>query len=245
MRRLGCCRPFSRPIDVVVRSAVDATHAVASLPDVDSRCDVDSSFLALLFAAALAAQAQQTKETIKFQLRDGYLMVVDAKVNGAGPFRFLVDTGTTRTVIDPDLANQLQAARRWPSQRDHGFALPTGQAGSVAGCAAGRGLRFRPGRNGRQAYPAKNAGSRDSRRSRRGFSFQVRPAHRLQETLHSVRASPPAGERCRFEAIGQYQGAPTTNRLLIDVEFMEVERAQGPASIGYRCQDAGAVSWQS
>jgi hypothetical protein len=33
---------------------------------------------------------------------------------------------------------------------------------------------------------------------------------------------PPAGERCRFEATGQYQGAPTTNRLLIDVEFVEV-----------------------
>src|ERR1700683_1104336 len=64
--------------------------------------------LGFFFARHRPAQAQQTKETIKFQMRDGYLMVVEARVNGSGPFRSLVDTGTTRTVIDQDLAHQLQ-----------------------------------------------------------------------------------------------------------------------------------------
>jgi len=32
----------------------------------------------------------------------------------------------------------------------------------------------------------------------------------------------PAGERCRFETMGHYQGTPTTNRLLIEAEFMDV-----------------------
>jgi predicted aspartyl protease len=69
-------------------------------------------FLILLLvyrtSRAAAAQDKQTKEVVSFRLRDGYLMVVEAKVNGAGPFRFLVDTGTTLTVVDPDLARQLQ-----------------------------------------------------------------------------------------------------------------------------------------
>jgi hypothetical protein len=42
-------------------------------------------------------------------LRNGYLIIVQTMINGAGPFSFLLDTGTTRTVIDPDLARQLQA----------------------------------------------------------------------------------------------------------------------------------------
>src|ERR1035437_1807530 len=33
---------------------------------------------------------------------------------------------------------------------------------------------------------------------------------------------PPTGERCRFETIGQYRGSPTTNRLLITVQLVEV-----------------------
>jgi hypothetical protein len=37
---------------------------------------------------------------------------------------------------------------------------------------------------------------------------------------------PPAGERCRFEAIGQYHGSPTTNRLLIAAEFEGVRGAK-------------------
>jgi hypothetical protein len=41
-------------------------------------------------------------------LQDGYLMVIPAMINGIGPFNFLLDTGTTQTVIDPDLARQLQ-----------------------------------------------------------------------------------------------------------------------------------------
>jgi hypothetical protein len=31
----------------------------------------------------------------------------------------------------------------------------------------------------------------------------------------------PAGDRCRFETMGRYHGEPTTNRLLVDAEFMD------------------------
>lgn len=38
---------------------------------------------------------------------NGYLMVVPVRINGQGPFDFVVDTGTNRTLIDPELAEQL------------------------------------------------------------------------------------------------------------------------------------------
>ncbi len=59
--------------------------------------------------AALPAQVTQSNDIVPFHLRDKYLIIVEARVNDAGPFEFLVDTGTTRTVIDPGLARQLQA----------------------------------------------------------------------------------------------------------------------------------------
>jgi hypothetical protein len=40
--------------------------------------------------------------------RDGKLMMVQARVNGAGPFWFIVDSGASRSVIDPTLAAELK-----------------------------------------------------------------------------------------------------------------------------------------
>src|ERR1017187_6251615 len=77
------------------------------------RCRPSTRSLLLLTAlsipTALMAQVKQLNDLVKFQLRDRYLIVVQATVNGAGPFSFLLDTGSTHTVIDPGLARQLQA----------------------------------------------------------------------------------------------------------------------------------------
>ena len=51
-------------------------------------------------------------QVVRFKLQDGYLMIVPTTVDGVGPFNFLLDTGTTRTVIDPALAQQLNAPVR-------------------------------------------------------------------------------------------------------------------------------------
>jgi hypothetical protein len=56
-----------------------------------------------------SADVLQTNNIVKFRLRDGYLILVETRVNDAGLFDFLLDTRTTRTVIDPDLARQLHA----------------------------------------------------------------------------------------------------------------------------------------
>ena len=46
--------------------------------------------------------------TIQFRLRAGSRIVLPVKVNGAGPFEFLLDTGTTDTAVDAALADQLK-----------------------------------------------------------------------------------------------------------------------------------------
>jgi hypothetical protein len=186
--------------------------------------------LGLVFAAALAAQAQQTKEIIKFHLRDGYLMVVEVRVNGAGPFDFLVDTGTTRTVIDPELASQLQVSAVGEVnvttvlhyRQDKLVRLQDLQLGEASASGLG-------------AMSVSNLGAIVDKLTRQkmlapgirgvlGEDFLSKFDFLIDYKLRTIQFGepPPAGERCRFEATGQYQGAPTTNRLLIDVEFMEV-----------------------
>ena len=218
---------------------------------VAGRCRISMQYLVLVLVialpAALAAQAQQTKETIRFKLHDGYLMVVEARVNGAGPFSFLVDTGTTRTVIDPELASQLQLPavgevnvttvlhyRQDKLVRLQDIRL--GQA-SVSGLGAivdklTRQKMLAPGIRG---VLGEDFLSR--------FDLLID----YKERVIRFGEPPPAGERCRFEATGQYQGAPTTNRLLIDVEFMQVSgnKVQLQLDTGARTPELFPVSHDS
>lgn len=218
---------------------------------VAGRCRISVQYLVLMLVvalpAALVAQAQQTKETIRFKLHDGYLMVVEARVNGAGPFSFLVDTGTTRTVIDPELASQLQVPavgevnvttvlhyRQDKLVRLQDIRL--GQA-SVSGLGAivdklTRQKMLAPGIRG---VLGEDFLSR--------FDLLID----YKERVIRFGEPPPAGERCRFEATGQYQGAPTTNRLLIDIEFMQVSgnKVQLQLDTGARTPELFPVSHDS
>ena len=218
---------------------------------VAGRCRISVQYLVLMLVvalpAALVAQAQQTKETIRFKLHDGYLMVVEARVNGAGPFSFLVDTGTTRTVIDPELASQLQLPavgevnvttvlhyRQDKLVRLQDIRL--GQA-SVSGLGAivdklTRQKMLAPGIRG---VLGEDFLSR--------FDLLID----YKERVIRFGEPPPAGERCRFEATGQFQGAPTTNRLLIDVEFEQVSgnKVQLQLDTGARTPELFPVSHDS
>jgi hypothetical protein len=51
---------------------------------------------------------------LRFRLAQDYLVVVPVTINGAGPFDFILDTGTTTTILDSRLAAdlRLQAADR-------------------------------------------------------------------------------------------------------------------------------------
>jgi hypothetical protein len=176
----------------------------------------------LVLPGAMAAQVKQSNEIIKFQLRDGYLIVVQTMVNGAGPFSFLLDTGATHTVIDPGLARQLQAS-----------VIGKASLTTVSDVRKDQLVRLKEVRVGDSAVSElgaiidklddvklKSPGIRGvlGEDFLSNFDFLID----YKERTLRFGEDAPAGERCRFETMGHYRGLPTTNRLLIEAEFMDV-----------------------
>ena len=177
--------------------------------------------LAIVLPSALAAQVRQSKDLVKFRLRNGYLIVVQTMINGAGPFSFLLDTGTTRTVIDPDLARQLQA----PSIGKDSLAIYSAVRqvrlvhldGVQVGYAEASDLGVMVDKLDEVKFLAPGI------RGVLGEDFLSRFDILIDYKRHelSFGDSAPAGERCPIETLGQYHGLPTSNRLLIKAEFMD------------------------
>lgn len=191
-----------------------------------SRCRPSVRWLLLMAVLALpgakAAQVKQSNEINKFQLRDGYLIVVQTMVNGAGPFSFLLDTGATHTVIDPGLARQLQAS-----------VIGKASLTTVSDVRKDQLVRLKEVRVGDSAVSElgaiidklddvklKSPGIRGvlGEDFLSNFDFLID----YKERTLRFGEDAPAGERCRFETMGHYRGLPTTNRLLIEAEFMDV-----------------------
>lgn len=172
---------------------------------------------------AVFAQLAPPGQAVPFKLHDGYLMMVQTKVNGAGPFNFLVDTGTTRTVIDPALAVQLQApvvgavvlTGALHQRQDKLVLLKEVRVGGVSvsglGAVVDRIARQKLLAPGIRGVLGEDFLSR--------FDILIDYKHRSL----CFGGAPPAGERNRFETIGEYHGDPTTNRLLIAVEIDEIK----------------------
>ena len=185
---------------------------------------------------ALPAQVPQTKDIVHFHLHDKYLIIVDASVNDAGPFKFLVDTGTSRTVIDPSFARQLQApvigevslTGILHQRQDELVRLGSIRLGNVS--MSNLGVVVDP--LGRQKKLAPGT------RGVLGEDFLSRFDFLINYEKHTLRFGGPApeGKRSRFETIGQYRGEPTTNRLLISTEFMKAsgDRVQLQLDTGAR-----------
>jgi predicted aspartyl protease len=165
-------------------------------------------------------------QVVRFKVLDGYLMIVQATVNGVGPFNFLLDTGTTRTVIDPALAQQLSApvlgevavTGALHQRQDKLVMLKELQLDE----ASVSGLGAVVDKIARQKLLAPGI------RGVLGEDFLSRFDILIDFRQHWLRFgdAPPAGERHRFETTGQYHGAPTNNRLLIRVEVPEIGNKQ-------------------
>jgi hypothetical protein len=190
------------------------------------RCRPVARFLLLALVAALpgalAANGNQPGETIRFRLRDGYLIVVQTMVNGSGPFSFLLDTGTTRTVIDPELARQLQAPVIGEASLTGVLRVREDELVQLQevrlGAASLSGLGAVVDKLARQKALAPGIRGVLGEDFLSGFDVLID----YKQHLLRFGDAPPAGERCRFQATGQYHDLPTTNRLLIPVEFMQV-----------------------
>lgn len=191
-----------------------------------TRCCRSSALListfALAFSPSLAAQVTEKQDIVSFRLRDKYLILIQARVNGTGPFTFVLDTGSTHTVIDPGLARQLQAPLIGEAslvtvsdvRKDHLARLREIRVGDAAVSELGAIIDkmdevklLAPGIRGVLGED---------------FLSEFDILIDYQSRTLRFDGDVPAGERCRVETIGRYRDFPTTNRLLIDAEFQDV-----------------------
>jgi predicted aspartyl protease len=64
--------------------------------------------VAVFFAVtALAPRQSAARTSLDFMLLNEYLVAIPIELNGKGPFRFILDTGTETTIVTPEVANQL------------------------------------------------------------------------------------------------------------------------------------------
>lgn len=64
-------------------------------------------FILFVLVCALNGQTADARSPVNFRLVRDCLVVIPVRVNGAGPFDFLLDTGTNTTLITPELAGRL------------------------------------------------------------------------------------------------------------------------------------------
>lgn len=66
--------------------------------------------LVALFSSVLpASAADRTKPVVPLEIDAHGGILVDVRVNGSGPYRFLLDTGTSRSIVSDVLARELDA----------------------------------------------------------------------------------------------------------------------------------------
>ena len=81
-----------------------------SLPPRFNRVSVLLAFATFLPAVAQVPEQTPTATnivTVKIKLDDVSMIIVPVRINGSGPYDFLLDTGSSKTLVDQKLANEL------------------------------------------------------------------------------------------------------------------------------------------
>ncbi len=68
------------------------------------------AILSIALLVRFVCVAESTDNTIHFKSPHRYMIVVSVRVNGLGPYSFLLDTGATSSAVDPQLAASLHLA---------------------------------------------------------------------------------------------------------------------------------------
>lgn len=83
---------------------------------------MNSKAVFLVLAALILSPSLSADSPVKLRIVAGGYLLAPVTLNGAGPFDFLIDTGTTTTMIEPALARRLE--------------LPRGERQSIASIAS-------------------------------------------------------------------------------------------------------------
>ena len=192
-------------------------------------------------SAAIAGDVSNGYD-IHFKLLCGSLILVPVMVNGSGPYEFVLDTGSSTTVIDPELATQLALA--WVGHTT----LYGAQSSSHVAIAQATELRLGSARvlnlpvlvesmAGLNGHGGKIRGVLGETFLSR-FDLLLDNRHRqvhLEEAPEGSMTEDLEGERIPLINHGRVEGDPTSNRLLLTAKAPDV----GPNELTFAL-DSGA-----
>jgi hypothetical protein len=178
--------------------------------------------VALLIVSTLSTHAATTADTpvrVSFTVINGFMVVVPIRINGAGPYNFLLDTGTSRSMVVAKIADRLSlpAAGRSTIVGVHGtsaISLVQTSSLTLAGATVPYlQLTVVPNDSG---FPSDVAGVLgedflehfDVLLDNRHHTLELEPgAGSLSQTL--------SGERQPLQSTGVLDGEPTAGRIIV------------------------------
>jgi predicted aspartyl protease len=180
---------------------------------------------------AVAAAQDQTQPnphivTAKIKLDELSMIIVPVSINGSGPYDFLLDTGSAKSMVDQKLADELGLPR--VGEKTIVGVLASAKTSvvnvnsfSIAGAAIAGGDVFCTEHPPTIAGKVRGVVGEDFLRN---FDVLVDYRHQLIE-LESVTdslAKAFSGEHLPLQLDGMYQGQPTHNRLIVTGSIPEL-----------------------
>lgn len=111
-------------------------------PSVTDSLTFRITVLLIALLLRLVSVAERTDNIVPFKSPHRYMIVIDVRVNGKGPYHFLLDTGATSSVVDPKLSIALHLPAAQSTE------LASWGATTDAGRAHVDGLSFGPVNSG-------------------------------------------------------------------------------------------------
>ncbi len=185
--------------------------------------------LAICASAVVAAQDQTEPNlqiiTAKIRLDDLSMIIVPVSINGSGPFDFLLDTGSSKTIVDRKLAEELGLPIVGENTIVGVLASTRGSVVrvsslSVAGAVVPGGEISSAGFPGIVSGTVRGVLGEDFLQN---FDVLIDYRHwslRLEVPLGSM-AQTAMGEHLPLQLTGIYRGKPTRNRLIISGRMRE------------------------
>ena len=193
-----------------------------------------NNYLTALFSVAFTLSAAaippvETSSTVNFTTSQDFMVIVPVSINGAGPFHFLLDTGTSRTMVDRKIAEQLSLPRV-----DQSMAI--GAQGTVSvlhvhADSVSMGGFTIPGLT--ITVMPKNAGLPEKVRGILGEDFLERFDLLLDYRHHVIElqsgdgplTESVVGERLPIRLQGMMEDGPVVGRLIVFAHALELGRA--------------------
>jgi predicted aspartyl protease len=191
-------------------------------------------FVLLAFGTFLPAMAQVPEQTAltpnivtaKIKLDDLSMIIVPVSINGSGPYDFLLDTGSAKTMVDQKLADQLGLQRA--GEKTVVGTLASARMSvvhvnslSVAGATVPWGDIFSSDHPATVTSKVRGVLGEDFLQN---FDLLIDYRHqsiRLESPLGSM-AETAVGEHLRLQLNGVLHGQPTRNRLVISGHIPEL-----------------------